>query len=149
MGEEEKRKIPSVQDGTNLLRRSSWTGVERSDWTLARFDQFIVKVCSFYSPKESSFKNSSSGSYCFWRDFTCFMVRNFWHLYDLWLYCGGWVVVVVVSILPYAVPTWELGFLPNFLWVTKPKLHSDWKFEGGKFFPIICIKVRIIQNRKK
>ena len=71
-----------------------------------------------YSPKESSLKNSSSGSYCFWRDFTCFIVWKFLDPYDLYLYCGGWVVVVVVGRnLAYVAS--ELRLLPSFLWVLK------------------------------
>ena len=36
-----------------------------------------LQYIPFYSPKESSLKNSSSGSYCFCRDFTCFIVWKF------------------------------------------------------------------------
>ena len=44
-------------------------------------------------------KNSSSGSYCFCRDFTCFIVWKFLDPYDLYLYCGGWVLVVVLVVV--------------------------------------------------
>ena len=43
-----------------------------------------------YSPKESTLKNSSSGSYCFCPDCTCFIVWKFLDPYDLYLYCDGW-----------------------------------------------------------
>ena len=62
---------------------------------------FKIAVQIILFPKESSLENSSIGSSCFCRDFTCFMVWKFWDPYDLCLYCGGWVVVVVVGrILP-------------------------------------------------
>ena len=77
--------------------------------------KYVYRLESIYSPKESSLKNSSSGSYCFCRDFTCFIVWKFLDPYDLYLYCDGWVVVVGRN-LAYAS---ELGLLPNFLWVLK------------------------------
>ena len=42
-------------------------------------------------------KNSSSGSYCFCRDFTCFIIWKYLDPYNLYLYCGGSVMVVLVG----------------------------------------------------
>ena len=74
--------------------------------------------------------------------------------YDLYLYCGGCVVVVVGRILAYA--SFELGLLPNCLWELKttnflnPIASYQLKiWVEIKFFRLSVKIVRIIQNRKK
>ena len=75
--------------------------------------------------------------------------------YALYLYCGGWVVVVVVGrILAYA--TFESCLLLNFLWELKttsflnPIASYQLKiWMEIKFFRISVKTARIILNRKK
>ena len=98
-----------------------------------------------------------------WRTLLSFSSRfySFYRLeilwpYDLYLYCGGWVVVVVVvgRILAYA--SFEPGLLPNFLWELKTTnfLYPIASYQLKiwvqiKFFRISVNIVRIIQTRKQ